>query len=76
VVRTFRLVGAMAAIGLTEDARALFEKALALRARHGVRAGHIDPATGETRSNFVQTCSMVGLIDSVILLSIPWDDAF
>ena len=76
VVCTFWLVDAMAAIGRTEDARRLFEKLLALRNRHGLFAEHIDPVTGEAWGNFVQTYSMVGLINSAIRLSIPWDDAF
>ncbi len=76
VVCTFWLVDAMAAIGRTEDARGLFEKLLALRNRHGLFAEHIDPVTGEAWGNFVQTYSMVGLINSAIRLSIPWDDAF
>ena len=76
VVCTFWLVDAMAAVGRTKDARALFEKLLALRNRHGLFAEHIDPVTGEAWGNFVQTYSMVGLINSAIRLSISWDDAF
>ena len=76
VVCTFWLVDALAAVGRTGDARALFQRLLSLRNRHGLFAEHIDPITGEAWGNFVQTYSMVGLINSAIRLSIPWDDAF
>ncbi len=76
VVCSFWLVDALAAIGRRDDARALFERLLASRNRHGLLAEHIDPATGEAWGNFVQTYSMVGLINSAIRLSIPWDEAF
>ncbi len=76
VVCTFWLVDALAAIGRTADARVLFERLLAQRNRHGLLAEHIDPVTGEAWGNFVQTYSMVGLINAAIRLSIPWDAAF
>ena len=76
VVCTFWLVDALAAVGRTDDARALFQRLLSLRNRHGLFAEHIDPITGEAWGNFVQTYSMVGLINSAIRLSIPWDEAF
>jgi GH15 family glucan-1,4-alpha-glucosidase len=75
-VCTFWLVDALAAIGRREEARALFTHLLERRNRHGLLAEHIDPASGELWGNFVQTYSMVGLINSAIRLSIPWDDAF
>ena len=76
VVCSFWLVDALAAIGRRDDARALFERLLACRNRHGLLAEHVDPATGEAWGNFVQTYSMVGLINSAIRLSMPWDEAF
>ena len=57
-------------------ARALFENLLARRSRHGLLAEHLDPVTGEAWGNFVQTYSMVGLINAAIRLSVPWEDAF
>ena len=75
-VCTFWLVDALAAIGRRDEARALFTHLLGCRNRHGLLAEHIDPATGELWGNFVQTYSMVGLINSAIRLSVPWDDAF
>jgi GH15 family glucan-1,4-alpha-glucosidase len=60
---------------VTKPAR-LFEKLLALRNRHGLLAEHIDPRSGEQWGNFVQTYSMVGLINAAIRLSIRWDQAF
>jgi GH15 family glucan-1,4-alpha-glucosidase len=76
LVCSFWYVNALAAMGRREEARALFERLLACRNRHGLLAEHIDPKTGEQWGNFVQTYSMVGLINSAIRLSIRWDQAF
>jgi GH15 family glucan-1,4-alpha-glucosidase len=76
VVCTFWLIGALAATGRVEAARDWFEKLLTLRNRHGLLAEHLDPATGEAWGNYVQTYSMVGLINAAIRLSVPWEDAF
>lgn len=76
LVCTFWFVNALAALGRREEARELFEKLLACRNRHGLLAEHIDPRTGEQWGNFVQTYSMVGLINAAVRLSIRWDQAF
>jgi len=76
LVCTFWYVNALAALDRREEARDLFEKLLARRNRHGLLAEHIDPHSGEQWGNFVQTYSMVGLINSAIRLSIRWDQAF
>ena len=76
MVCTFWYVNALAALGRRDEARALFERLLACRNSHGLLAEHVDPRTGEHWGNFVQTYSMVGLINSAIRLSVPWDDAF
>ncbi|OIR19513.1 trehalase [mine drainage metagenome] len=76
LVCTFWYVNALAALGRREEARALFEKLLACRNRHGLLAEHIDPNSGEQWGNFVQTYSMVGLINAAIRLSLRWDQAF
>ncbi len=76
IVCSFWYVNALAAMGRRDEARALFEKLLARRNRHGLLAEHIDPKTGEQWGNFVQTYSMVGLINSAIRLSQRWDQAF
>ena len=76
LVCTFWYVNALAALDRRDEARALFEKLLACRNRHGLLAEHIDPRSGEQWGNFVQTYSMVGLINSAIRLSIRWDQAF
>jgi len=76
VVCTFWYIYAIAALGRNEEARELFEKLLACRNRHGLLAEHIDPDTGEQWGNFVQTYSMVGVINSAIRLSQRWDQAF
>ena len=75
-VCTFWLVNALVAIGRRDEARALFCRLLACRNRHGLLAEHVHPVTGELWGNFVQTYSMVGLINAAIRLSVPWDEAF
>ncbi len=76
VVCTFWYIYALAALNRTEEARDLFANLLARRNRHGLLAEHIDPQTGAPWGNFVQTYSMVGLINSAIRLSRRWDTAF
>ncbi len=76
LVCSFWLVNALAAIGRRDEARTLFLRLLECRNRHGLLAEHVHPATGEAWGNFVQTYSMVGLINCAIRLSIPWDEAF
>ncbi|MFH1044275.1 MAG: glycoside hydrolase family 15 protein [Pseudomonadota bacterium] len=76
IVCTFWYIDALAALGRSAEARVLFECMLAARNRHGLLSEHIDPRTGELWGNFPQTYSMVGLINSAMRLSIPWDHAF
>jgi GH15 family glucan-1,4-alpha-glucosidase len=76
LVCTYWYVNALSALGRRDEARALFEKLLAHRNRHGLLSEHVDPVTGEQWGNFVQTYSMVGLINAAIRLSIRWDQAF
>ena len=76
LICTFWYINALSALGRRDEARALFERLLASRNRHGLLAEHIDPKSGEQWGNFVQTYSMVGLINSAIRLSVRWDQAF
>jgi len=76
VVCSFWYVNALVSLGRRDEARALFERLLGCRNRHGLLAEHLDPVSGEQWGNFVQTYSMVGLITSAIRLSVPWDRAF
>jgi GH15 family glucan-1,4-alpha-glucosidase len=72
---TFWYVNALASLGRREEARALFERLLACRNRHGLLAEHVNPRSGEPWGNFVQTYSMVGLITSAMRLSKRWEQA-
>ncbi|MGO9743118.1 MAG: glycoside hydrolase family 15 protein [Roseiarcus sp.] len=74
-VCTFWYVDALAAIGRTEEARAIFEKLLARRNSLGLLSEDIDPATGELWGNFPQTYSLVGLIIAAMRLSTGWERA-
>ena len=76
LVCTFWYVNALATLHRRDEARELFEKLLACRNHHGLLAEHIDPRNGEQWGNYVQTYSMVGLINAAIRLSIRWDQAF
>ena len=75
LVCSFWYVNALSSLGRREEARALFEKLLSFRNRHGLLSEHINQVTSEQWGNFVQTYSMVGLINSAIRLSIHWDQA-
>ena len=75
-VCTFWYVDALVSLGRTAEARALFEGLIAHCNPHGLLSEHIEPRTGELWGNFPQTYSMVGLINSAMRLSIPWDQAF
>lgn len=76
IVCTFWYIDALAATGRKEEARDLFNTMVARRNPHGLLAEHIDPKSGELWGNFVQTYSMVGLINSATKLSLPWEKAF
>jgi GH15 family glucan-1,4-alpha-glucosidase len=76
VVCTFWYVNALAAIGRKEEARELFENILSCRNAHGLLSEDIDPRTRELWGNFVQTYSMVGIIDSAARLSKRWEDVY
>ncbi len=75
-VCTFWYIDALVALRRTAEARELFERMLGHCNRHGLLSEHIDPASGEQWGNFPQTYSMVGLINSGVRLSIPWNEVF
>ncbi|MEP7063226.1 MAG: glycoside hydrolase family 15 protein [Betaproteobacteria bacterium] len=76
VVCTFWFVNALAAIGRVAEAREMFNALLGCRNHHGLLAEHLDAKTHEPWGNFVQTYSMVGIVEGAIRLSLPWDEAF
>jgi len=61
---TFWLVDALHGIGRTDEARAQFEKLLALRNDVGMLAEEYDPATGRQLGNTPQAFSLVGLVNA------------
>ena len=73
---TFWFVDALAAIGRGDEARRLFENMLAKRNAIGLLSEDLDTESAELWGNFPQTYSMVGLINSAMRLSRPWEDAF
>jgi GH15 family glucan-1,4-alpha-glucosidase len=70
LVCTFWYIEALAAMRGTrrEEARALFERVLAARNRHGLLAEDLDPRTLEQWGNFPQTYCMAGIIDCAMAL--------
>lgn len=75
-VCTFWYIDALAAIGRTAEARAMFERLLSLRNPLGLLSEDVDTSTGELWGNFPQTYSHVGLINSATRLSISWQEGF
>ena len=75
-VCTFWYINALVALGERDKARDLLESILRQRNRHGLLAEDIDPATGEQWGNFVQTYSMVGIVDAAAKLSAGWEQAY
>jgi GH15 family glucan-1,4-alpha-glucosidase len=73
---TFWYVDALDAVGRRAEARDLFEDLLERRNHLGLLSEDIHPQTGELWGNFPQTYSMVGLINSAMRLSDPWETAF
>lgn len=76
IICTFWYINALAATGRKDEARELFEKILARRNKHGLFAEDIDTVTHEQWGNFVQTYSMVGVIDSASRLSMKWEEVY
>ena len=75
-VCTFWYIDALAAVGRTDEARALFETMLAARNAMGLLSEDLAPQSGELWGNFPQTYSMVGLISSAMRLSKSWEEAY
>jgi len=71
LVCTFWYIEALAAMGSERrrQARALFEKVLSARNRHGLLAEDLDPRTLEQWGNFPQTYCMAGIIDCALALA-------
>ena len=69
---TFWYIDALARVGRLEEAREIFESMLACRNRLGLFSEDIDPDTGEHWGNYPQTYSLVGIINSAMRLSQPW----
>jgi GH15 family glucan-1,4-alpha-glucosidase len=76
VVCTFWYINALAATGRMAEARERFEHILSCRNAHGLLAEDIDTSSKELWGNFVQTYSMVGIIDSAARLSKRWEDVY
>jgi len=72
---TFWYIDALARVGRRDEARELFNNMLGRRNSLGLLSEDLDPRTGELWGNFPQTYSMVGIIQSAMRLSKPWESA-
>ena len=72
----FWLIDAWWSLGRHDEARELFEDALAHRNRFGLLSEDLDPKSGALWGNFPQTYSMAGLILTAIRLSRSWEDRY
>jgi len=75
VVCGFWYANALSMVGRTDEARERFEQLLERRNPLGLLSEHVDPATGELWGNYPQTYSLVGIINSAVRLSRPWEAA-
>ena len=66
---SFWLVDAYVMLGRLDDARALFERLIALRNDVGLLSEEYDPASGELVGNFPQAFSHVALVNSAFNLT-------
>ncbi|MEL6372396.1 MAG: glycoside hydrolase family 15 protein [Pseudomonadota bacterium] len=69
----FWRIDALARIGRTDEARDIFNALLQHRSQAGLMSEDTDPRTGEMWGNLPQTYSMVGIINSAMRLSKPWE---
>ena len=72
-VCSFWLVEALAIIGRTDEAHAVFDDLLSLDNGLGLYSEDLLPGTREQSGNFPQTYSHVGLINAAFRLSRSWD---
>ncbi len=70
---TFWYIDALVALGRLGEAREVFESMLEARNHLGLLSEDTDPNTDEAWSNFPQTYSLVGVINSAMRLSRGWD---
>ena len=68
---TFWLADALALIGRSAEATALFERLLTLRNDVGLLAEEYDPVAGRLLGNFPQAFSHIGLVNTALNLSEP-----
>lgn len=73
---SFWYVNALASIGRMEEARQQFSRLLELRNPLGLLSEDMDTGTGTLWGNYPQTYSLVGIINSALRLSRPWESAF
>ena len=76
LVCNFWYVDALAQIGRKDEARERFLDILSHRNHYGILSEDLHPVTGELWGNFPQTYSMAGIINSAMLLSQSWEDAW
>jgi GH15 family glucan-1,4-alpha-glucosidase len=76
LVCQFWYMDALAMIGRKDEARELFQDVLGRRNAYGILSEDIHPVTGELWGNLPQTYSMAGIINSGMVLSRHWEEAW
>ncbi len=76
LVCQFWYADALAAIGEREKARDIFTDILSRRNSFGILSEDIHPETGQLWGNIPQTYCMAGIINTGMLLSRSWEDAW
>jgi GH15 family glucan-1,4-alpha-glucosidase len=74
LICTFWYIDSLAAVGRTDEARAMFENMLGHRNAVGLLSEDLHPQTKELWGNFPQAYSLVGLIITAFRLSRTWED--
>ena len=69
----FWRLDALARMGRREEAREIFTALLACRNHVGLMSEDTNPTTGQMWGNLPQTYSMVGIVNSAMRLSKPWE---
>ncbi len=72
---TFWYIEALWSVGRKDRAREVFETMLSHRNHVGLLSEDINFQSGELWGNYPQTYSLVGIINTAVLLSKPWSDA-
>ncbi len=67
-------IEALAATGRRDESRAIFDAMLECRNKAGLLSEGIEPTTDELWGNYLQTHSLIGIINGAIRFSRAWEE--